>query len=147
MVRSSFLTKSFHFLLLQGFSATSQMFPPTLIKPLVLQRQKFLLLVAIPYLKPPGCPAPLVPMTFSQAAHLQILPDLRTSIRAGSRWEVAAATSPLLHGQPVTSVLRGNTFLSTTAWSACCPTPYLSTDSAFHPILKEHGFSPSFFFE
>lgn len=86
---SPFLT-SLHVLLLQVFSATSQMFPSPLIKPLVLQRQKFHLPVATPHLKPPSCPASLVLMTFSHAARLQTLPDLRTSIGAGSggRWQL-----------------------------------------------------------
>jgi len=65
-----FLTTSLHFLLVQGFSATSQMFLPPLIKPLVLWRQKSLLPVATPHLKPPGCPVPLLLTTFSRAARL-----------------------------------------------------------------------------
>lgn len=87
---SSFLTMSLQSLLLQGFSATSQMYPPSLIKALVLQRQKILLPVATPHLKPPGCPVALVLMTFSPAACLQTLPDLQTSIRTGSRrwWQL-----------------------------------------------------------
>lgn len=149
---SPFLPMSLHFLLLQGFSATSKMFPPPLIKLSVLQRWKFLLPVATSHLKPPGCPIPLVLMTFSRAAHLQALPDLRTSIRAGSRgrWQlppnlfsVASLSPPCCVGTRSSAQPHGQHVV---LHPICFPSLHehrLSLSS--NPELKEHGFSPLFF--
>lgn len=83
-------------LLLQVFSATSQMFSLPLIKPLVLQRQKFILPMAAPHLKPQSCPAPLVLMLFFQAN--SAWPEKQ---HQGREWRVlAAATTHLSVASP-----------------------------------------------
>lgn len=138
---SPFLTMSLHFLLLHSFSVTSQMFPWPIIKHLVLQRQNFLLPMANLHLKSADCSAPLVLVTFSRSAACKLC---LTCIRAGGRGQWPLPPGHLSMASPSPLCFEGTRSQSRQhGW--CASHPSKSTDSAFHPIVKERVFLLFFF--